>query len=88
MFSNKVQDVQREIPPEVENIPSNNEIDEHHQSCLHIRTNAHPPSKIIRSPSTCVRTRSSDDLTKLCHYAAFMSSTEPRTIKDTLLDHD
>ena len=39
------------------------------------------------SPSVGIHTLSSDDLIKHCHYEAFMSSTEPRTMKYALLDH-
>lgn len=41
----------------------------------------------IMSPSVGIHTLSSDDLIKHCHYEAFMSSTEPRTMKYALLDH-
>lgn len=71
-------DDQSKMPPEVEaspkikDIPSNAHV-EHHHSCLHIWTRDHPPSQIIGSPSTAIQTRSSDDLTKHCHFATFMS---------------
>lgn len=75
------------MPPKVEYIPSNAAA-EHHQSHLDIWTRDHLPGQIIGSPFTGIRTRSSKDLIEHYHYAIFMSSTEPKTIKDTLLDND
>lgn len=82
----KVQDVQRETPPDVKNIQSN-AIVEHHQSRLHIWTKDNPPSEIIGS-HVSIHTCLLMILTKHCHYATFMSSTELITIKYTLLNHD
>lgn len=61
------------------------------QIIIHVYTSGQeitPTDQIIRSPSTGIHTHSSDDLNKQCHYAGFMSFTEPITIKDALLDHN
>lgn len=83
----EVQDIQREMPPEVEDIPSSTTVEDH-QSRLHIWTWDHPPGQIIESPFACIRTQPFEDLTKQCHYVAFMQSSKPKTIKDAFMDHD
>ena len=55
---------------------------------LHVWTKDHPPGQIIDNPSAGIPTWSSKDLSDHCHYATFMSSVEPRTIKEALLELD
>ena len=55
---------------------------------LHVWTKDHPPGQIIGNPSAGIQTRSAKDLSDHCHYAAFMSAVEPRSIKEALLEPD
>lgn len=48
----------------------------------------HPPGQIIGNPSSIIQTHSSSYLTNHCHYAAFMSSINPKTTKVALLQPD
>lgn len=71
----------------VEDIPSSSIVD-HQQACLRIWMKDHPPFQIIGNPSTGIQIRSSKHLMNHCHYAAFMSSIEPRTMKEALMEPD
>lgn len=53
---------------------------------LHIWMKDHPPSQVIGNPNIGVKTRSSFDIENECHFVAFISFQEPKTIKEAL-DH-
>lgn len=58
----------------------------HQKSCLHILTKDHPPGQIIGKPSSGIQTRSSTDLNNQYHFVTFMSSVEPKTTKEALME--
>ena len=60
----------------------------HLQSRLYNWRKDHPPSQIIGNPYIGMPTNSSIDLTNHCHYIASLSSIEPKTTKEALLELD
>ena len=68
---------------DVVDIPST-AVADHQLPRLHVWTKEHPPAQIIRNPSASVETRPSHDLTDRYHYAVFISTVDPRSIKEVL----
>ncbi|KAI3510720.1 hypothetical protein L1887_17853 [Cichorium endivia] len=55
---------------------------------LHKWTRSHPSNQIIGNPSSKVQTRSKKSIQDECHYAAYISKVEPKTVLDALDDDD
>ncbi|KAI3493168.1 hypothetical protein L1887_42158 [Cichorium endivia] len=55
---------------------------------LHKWTRSHPPNQIIGNPSSKVQTRSKKSIQDECHYAAYISKVDPKTVLDALDDDD
>ncbi|KAI3510751.1 hypothetical protein L1887_17885 [Cichorium endivia] len=55
---------------------------------LHKWTQSHRPNQIIGDPSSKVQTRSKKSIQDECHYAAYISKVEPKTVLDALDDDD
>lgn len=51
---------------------------------LHVWTKDHPLNQVIGDPNNVVETRSSISFQNECHFSAFISMVEPKSIKEAL----
>lgn len=51
---------------------------------LHVWTKDHPPNQVIGNLNAGVQTRSAASIQNECHFSAFISVVEPKSIKEAL----